>query len=346
MNRPTTAGISVTTTTTASDARTTMKYKVSSFTIHEFGKRKDEQGNPHQEDSIFSSDISASPDDHLYILCDGMGGHERGEVASSTVCEAMSATILADPDHNNNFSKELLSRAIDAAFEALDRRDNTDTVKKMGTTMTMVKLHDRGATIAHMGDSRVYHIRPGRTADETEILHVTRDHSLVAELVRLGEMTPEDALTSNRRNVITRAMQPHMAERPHAEVTNITDVRPGDCFLLCSDGMLEKRDMENGAELHRVFSGELKDDKERRRELQKLTSDNSDNHSAIAVHIDEIDGRVAEMPVISRQQRSLKPILWIIAAIAAVAALWLGISRYTSGNDVAADEMPGKITRH
>ena len=137
-----------------------------------------------------------------------------------------------------------------------------------------------------------------------------------------------------------------MAERPHAEVTNITDVRPGDCFLLCSDGMLEKRDMENGAELRRVFSGELKDDKERRRELQKLTSDNSDNHSAIAVHIDEIDGRVAEMPVISRQQRSLKPILWIIAAIAAVAALWLGISRYTSGNDVAADEMPGKITRH
>lgn len=323
-----------------------MNYKVSGFTILEFGKRKDEQGNPHQEDSIFSSDISASPDDHLYILCDGMGGHERGEVASSTVCEAMSASILVDPAHNSNFNEELLNHAIDSAFDALDHQDDADSVKKMGTTMTMVKLHDRGATIAHMGDSRVYHIRPGRTAAETEILHVTRDHSLVAELVRLGEMTPEDALTSSRRNVITRAMQPHMAERPHAEVTNITNVRPGDWFFLCSDGMLEKRDMENGAELRRVFSGELKDDKERRHELQRLTSDNSDNHSAIAVHIDEIDGRVAERPVISRQLRILKPILWIIAAIVVIAALWLGIIRYTADNNVAADEMPGKITRH
>lgn len=323
-----------------------MNYKVSGFTILEFGKRKDEQGNPHQEDSIFSSDISASPDDHLYILCDGMGGHERGEVASSTVCEAMSASILVDPAHNSNFNEELLNHAIDSAFDALDHQDDADSVKKMGTTMTMVKLHDRGATIAHMGDSRVYHIRPGRTAAETEILHVTRDHSLVAELVRLGEMTPEDALTSSRRNVITRAMQPHMAERPHAEVTNITNVRPGDWFFLCSDGMLEKRDMENGAELRRVFSGELKDYKERRHELQRLTSDNSDNHSAIAVHIDEIDGRVAERPVISRQLRILKPILWIIAAIVVIAALWLGIIRYTADNNVAADEMPGKITRH
>lgn len=323
-----------------------MNYKVSSFTILEFGKRKDEQGNPHQEDSIFSSDISASPDDHLYILCDGMGGHECGEVASSTVCEAMSASILVDPAHNSNFNEELLNHAIDAAFDALNRRDNADTVKKMGTTMAMVKLHDRGATIAHMGDSRVYHIRPGITAAQTKILHVTRDHSLVAELVRLGEMNLEDALTSSRHNVITRAMQPHMAERPHAEVTQISDVRTGDWFFLCSDGMLEKRDMENGAELRRIFSGEFSRDKERRQELLRLTSDNSDNHSAIAVHIDEIDGRVAEAPKFNRQRKNFKPILWIIAAIAVAAALWLGISRYNADNSVSADEMPGKITRH
>lgn len=323
-----------------------MNYKVSGFTILEFGKRKDEQGNPHQEDSIFSSDISASPDDHLYILCDGMGGHERGEVASSTVCEAMSASILVDPAHNSNFNEELLNHAIDAAFDALNRRDNADTVKKMGTTMAMVKLHDRGATIAHMGDSRVYHIRPGTTAAQTKILHVTRDHSLVAELVRLGEMKPEEALTSSRRNVITRAMQPHMAERPHAEVTEISDVRPGDWFFLCSDGMLEKRDMENGAELRRVFSREFKDDKERQLELQRLTFGNSDNHSAIAVHINKIDSSVAERPVISRQLHGLKTILWIIATIAVVAALWMSIIRYTANDTVAADEMPGNITRH
>lgn len=75
--------------------------------------------------------------------------------------------------------------------------------------MTFLKLHNDGATVAHMGDSRVYHIRPGKEGANTQILFVTEDHSLINDLIKTGELTKEEARHSKQRNVITRAMQPN-----------------------------------------------------------------------------------------------------------------------------------------
>lgn len=266
-----------------------MKYKLKAYSIWEFGKRKDAEGNPHQEDSLYPAFGKESDADRLFILCDGMGGHDAGEVASATVCEAMSRSVLNDGHDDGRFSDSDLDAAISAAFEALDRKDN-GAEKKMGTTMTFLKLHDEGATIAHMGDSRVYHIRPGKTGEDTEILFQTEDHSLVNDLIKIGELTREEARHSKQKNIITRAMQPNMDRKPRADVYHTVDIKPGDYFYMCSDGMLEQPEMESGESLRNIFSEMGGDDKRKVEILTGATDENRDNHTAFIIHIlDVID---------------------------------------------------------
>ncbi len=126
-------------------------------------------------------------------------------------------------------------------YDELDKVDN-GAVKKMGTTMTCLVLHRGGALVAHIGDSRVYHIRPS-LADEdgrSGIIYQSADHSLVNDLLRAGEITEEEAIDFPQKNVITRAMQPHLERRYKADILNIDDVQAGDYFFLCCDGVLEQ----------------------------------------------------------------------------------------------------------
>lgn len=262
-----------------------MRYKIKVYSIQEYGKRTDAQGRPHQEDSLFPEHGKATGADRLFLVCDGMGGHDAGEVASATVCEAMSKYILKQqPDAEGVFTAEDLNAAVSAAFDALDIRD-TGAEKKMGTTMTALKLHDRGYTAAHIGDSRIYHIRPGATADTTRIVFRTEDHSLVNDLVRIGELTPDEAKTFSRKNVITRAMQPAMERRCKADIHESADIRAGDYFYLCTDGMLENTDDAN---LRWIFSAEGGSDDKKVSMLKRATDDNRDNHTAIIVHVVEV----------------------------------------------------------
>ena len=113
-----------------------------------------------------------------------MGGHEAGEVASQTVCEAMSRYIAAHPREDGLFDENDFRAALDAAYDALDARD-AGGEKKMGTTLTFVRFHSGGCFLAHIGDSRIYHIRPGEG-----ILYRTDDHSLVNSLVHKGMLSP------------------------------------------------------------------------------------------------------------------------------------------------------------
>lgn len=259
-----------------------MEYKIKALSVYEYGQRKDKAGNPHQEDWLYPSlgNIDDSSD-RLFILCDGMGGHAAGEVASSTVCEAMSRTIVSAMDAGEEFSESLLQKAIDAAYDSLDAKDNGgDTQKKMGTTMTLLMLHRGGYTVAHMGDSRVYLVRP-RKGTKEDIVFRTEDHSLVNDLVKIGELTPEEAETYPHRNVITRAMQPHLERRHKADVFSSRNVRPGDYFFMCSDGMLEQMTDDNLCfNLNEDMTDEEKIDR-----LVKLTRNNRDNHSAHLIHI-------------------------------------------------------------
>lgn len=258
-----------------------MKFKLQACNIWELGQRA------RQEDSIFPPYGKITAEDRLFVLCDGMGGHDAGDIASSTVAEAMGHAILAHvPNAEGPFTDDQFREALSEAFDALDSKDN-GAAKKMGTTMTFLKFHSEGCTIAHIGDSRVYHIRSGATAAETRILFQTTDHSLVNDLVRVGELTPEEAKTSPHKNVITRAMQPNMERRPKADIYHTSDLAAGDYFLMCSDGILEQMEDEN---LQYIFSEKTGDLAQKADMLIRVTEQNHDNHTAILVRIDEVIG--------------------------------------------------------
>ena len=282
-----------------------MKYKLKVYSIWEPGQRVNSEGKSQQEDSIFPAYNQQKDSDRLFILCDGMGGHESGEVASSTVCTAMSNSVLNSvPDGEGDFDDNNLRQAIEDAFNALDDLlpDDVHVEKKMGTTMTFLKFHSKGCTIAHMGDSRVYHIRPGKGRDDSNILFKTNDHSLINDLIKIGELTPEEAKQSKQKNIITRAMQPKMERRPKPDVYHTVDIKPGDYFYMCSDGMLEQMEDEN---LLFNFSEATGDDENKVNIFTQATSQNLDNHSAIIVHIidviDPLPVEVAPVPPVANK---------------------------------------------
>lgn len=192
-------------------------------------------GRSNQEDSIFPVKGEANESTRLFLVCDGMGGHENGEVASGLVCSTF-GKLIANVDHEG-FTVEMFLDALNEAYDALDREDpDPQSMRKMGTTLTFLHLNDHEVVVAHMGDSRVYHVRP---SEQNAIIYQSSDHSLVNELVRAEIITPEEALTHPRRNVITRAMQPKLDPRHKADVRTFNDVQAGDYFFLCSDGVLE-----------------------------------------------------------------------------------------------------------
>ena len=302
-----------------------MKYRLKAYSILEYGRRKDSSGQPHQEDCIYPGIGKLSDSDRTFILCDGMGGHDAGEVASATVCEAISRSLL-DGGHDKDgvFSEEDFSAALEAAFDALDVKD-THAAKKMGTTLAFLRLHDEGAFIAHIGDSRVYHIRPGKTGKDTVILHETSDHSLVNELVKAGELTQEEARSSGQKNVLTRAMQPNTANRPNADVYTTSDICAGDYFYMCSDGMLEQADMDCGASLRNIFSEEGGKASDKVKILRRVSERNKDNHSAFVIYIEEVlkDGtqgmdQSSKEPESGGAGRSRVIIFWVAAIVSAI----------------------------
>ena len=290
-----------------------MKYRLEVYTIKELGAREK------QEDSIFPEHGKAENTDRLFILCDGMGGHSAGEVASGTVCQAMSLSILNQcPNVEDVFMDDTFQSALNDAFDALDAKDNGEA-KKMGTTLAFLKLHAEGATIAHIGDSRVYHIRSGKDTNKTQILFQTRDHSLVNDLIKIGEITPEEAKYSRQKNVITRAMQPNMGHRPKADLYHTQDIQPNDYFMLCSDGILEQMEDDN---LRFIFSDKGGNVKDKVDMLKKVTANNRDNHSAIIVHVLNVQDMDEESALtIEREEKNLaverktfatNPIRWIV----------------------------------
>lgn len=251
------------------------------LSIYELGQRTN------QEDAI------AQWNNRLFILCDGMGGHERGEVASQTVCQSLVNWFRTNVNPNEPFSDDQLQAALEYAYAELDRQDDGG-MKKMGTTLTLLYFHSRGAIAAHIGDSRIYHIRPIPSPKlgearrglkgEDGLLYQSRDHSLVFDLYQAGEITFEEMRTSPQKNIITRAMQPGESNRVRADIVLITNILPGDYFYLCSDGMLENMIDE---ELVTLLSADGSDEQKRQR-LVEATLGNQDNHSAWLIHVKEV----------------------------------------------------------
>jgi protein phosphatase len=166
----------------------------------------------------------AFADAPVFVVADGMGGAQAGEVASRIAVEAFAHGL---PDSGSP-EERLASRVREANRRIWEQSKSKHERAGMGTTLTAAYLDDSELAIAHVGDSRAYLFRDG------SLKRLTQDHSLVDELVRRGKLTEEQAAEHPQRSIITRALGPE----PTVEVDTWTyPVRPGDVLLLCSDGL-------------------------------------------------------------------------------------------------------------
>jgi serine/threonine protein phosphatase PrpC len=169
------------------------------------------------EDSL----LARSP---LFVVADGMGGAQAGEVASRIAVEFFQHGLENATDAEASLATHAL--AANARIHELSQANAEHA--GMGTTLTAVYVGMEEVSIAHVGDSRAYCLRDG------ELLRLTDDHSLVDELIRQGKLTPEEAVEHPQRSVITRALGPEAT----VEIdTRSYRARDGDVYLLCSDGL-------------------------------------------------------------------------------------------------------------
>ena len=155
----------------------------------------------------------------LFAVADGMGGAQAGEIAAK-----IAASVLRESS-GEQAVVELIKEANRRVYEAAAE---DETRSGMGTTITAAIVEDDAVQIGHVGDSRAYRIRDG------ELEQLTEDHSLVAELVRSGKLSPEEADVHPQRSVITRTV----GTDPDVDVDTFSvDARPGDVFFICSDGL-------------------------------------------------------------------------------------------------------------
>ena len=182
----------------------------------------------------------ADPSLGLYVVCDGMGGGNAGEIASALAVEAIHAHLVAascdvdlpllDPfNHTMSAPAHRLASAIRAANDVIYRESRSRTdYAGMGTTVVAALLSEEALAIAHVGDSRLYLVRNGT------IQSLTTDHSWVAEQILKGLITEEEAARSPRRNIVTRALG--VESWVEVELAEIP-IKNGDLLLLCSDGL-------------------------------------------------------------------------------------------------------------
>ena len=181
-----------------------------------------------QNQDSFYLDI---PSEHLAVgvVCDGMGGANAGNVASQLAVESFVQALQSLPEGTPEEPAALLAQAAEQANGAVFHRANTDPeCRGMGTTMVAALVVEQTAHLLNIGDSRAYHISGGG------IEKVTRDHSLVEDMVERGQITADEARNHPRKNLITRALgseahiRADLYEKPLAS---------GDYLLLCSDGL-------------------------------------------------------------------------------------------------------------
>ncbi len=164
----------------------------------------------------------------LYVVADGMGGHAGGDVAS-----AIAIRGLAELDHDFGSAaaaqRALRDGFVEAQASIADLVAEHPELAGMGTTVSAIAVLDDQVVVAHIGDSRVYRLRDGR------LEQVTSDHTFVQRLVETGRITPEEAAHHPRRSVLMRVLG-DTDQEPEVD-TDVLDTRPGDRWLLCSDGL-------------------------------------------------------------------------------------------------------------
>lgn len=265
----------------------------------------------------------------LVAVADGMGGHRAGEVASATALEALRAAVA-----NGQSLRDAIEGANDAVLEksASDRE-----LHGMGTTLTAGMLGSDGhLVVGHVGDSRAYLVRDG------ELTQITHDHSLVEEMVRGGELTPEQAEVHPQRSIITRAL----GIDPQIEVDEYPiHLQPGDRILLCSDGLTtmvrpdeiasilnRERDPKRAAQLLVDAANEAGGEDNVTAviiEVVEITED--DAAPAVAVPDDDTSDMSDAPPVKPRRRPGrtiLRVLVWVLPILAVLAVAFLAVGWY------------------
>ena len=261
------------------------------LSLHGIGKRKN------QEDSIYpnverKTEGFASSEgfgNRLFIVCDGVGGMNKGEVASDLACRefAKSINTVGVAQSHTDSNIQIYLQAFEHTQNAFDKHiaENPET-KGMATTLVAVHIHEQGLAVTHCGDSRFYHIR------NEKILWQTDDHTVINELIKAGAMTEEEAKDS-KRNKISRAIQGNVAQLSKVEkkqkvkpdIHFIKDIQKDDYLFLCSDGVSGSI---TDTELCDILSTQ-ETNQEKMQTINTLCEANSaDNYSAYLIQIDNI----------------------------------------------------------
>jgi protein phosphatase len=251
--------------------------KVTAHGISDVGRKRD-----HNEDSLLiDGDLG------LYIVADGMGGHQGGGTASRLAvetirddvrlaCEREPGILAADRAMEESPVRDVLRGAVEKACRSIFVAAQGDpNLQGMGTTVTALLLGGNKAFVAHVGDSRCYLVRQG------SIFQVSEDHSLVNEQLKAGAITPEEARTSRFRNIITRSVG--FEEQVAVDLLGF-EVEPGDRLLICCDGL---SNLVEDQEMRDIVAAASIDDAPQR--LVDLANDRGgdDNITVIVVHLDQ-----------------------------------------------------------
>jgi protein phosphatase len=198
------------------------------------------------QDFIYTSEGPIGNLPNLFVVADGMGGHNAGDFASRYGVSVLVESIRRDKNFN---PVKIMRNAIEAANREILTQSRSDpSMAGMGTTMVVCTIVGGYAYIANVGDSRLY-------LAASEMTQITQDHSLIAEMVRLGELTPEEGRNHPDKNIITRAV----GTSENIKI-DFFDIKPdsGDQILMCSDGLTN---MVGDDRIYEILKGKDIEDK-------------------------------------------------------------------------------------
>ncbi|MCI9197447.1 MAG: Stp1/IreP family PP2C-type Ser/Thr phosphatase [Lachnospiraceae bacterium] len=177
------------------------------------------------QDYVYASVESVGNLPNLFVVADGMGGHNAGDYASSCAVQELVDTIKKNADYN---PVKIIRYGMESAnLKVLDEAGKSEERKGMGTTMVVATIIGNYVYVANVGDSRLYLIHQG-------IHQITKDHSLVQEMVRMGELREEEARDHPDKNIITRALG--VARSLDVDFFDL-EIGPDTMILMCSDGL-------------------------------------------------------------------------------------------------------------
>lgn len=221
------------------------------------------------QDYVFASREPVGNLPNLFVVADGMGGHNAGDYASSHAVQILVDEIQKDADFN---PIRVIRHAIETAnTEIIEQAQSDARYKGMGTTMVVSTIVGHYAYVANVGDSRLYIIQDG-------IHQVTKDHSLVQEMVRIGELQPEEARNHPDKNIITRALG---AERTVDIDFFDMKLEPESTILMCSDGL---SNMVEDAKIEEIITDQSENlDKKGAKLLAEANSNGGKDNIAIVL---------------------------------------------------------------